>query len=143
MDNTDHKILEILQTNARVSMKDLGKMVGLTAPAVSERVKKLEDSGVITGYMASINYAKLGRTISAFIDISMASENYSRFLEVAEKDDRIIECYHVTGGDSLILKVLVSNINELEELIEEVKKMAKTNTSIILSTPISHKTISF
>lgn len=124
-------------------MKDLGKMVGLTAPAVSERVKKLEDSGVITGYMASINYAKLGRTISAFIDISMASENYSRFLEVAEKDDRIIECYHVTGGDSLILKVLVSNINELEELIEEVKKMAKTNTSIILSTPISHKTISF
>lgn len=118
-------------------------MVGLTAPAVSERVKKLEDSGVITGYMASINYAKLGRTISAFIDISMASENYSRFLEVAEKDDRIIECYHVTGGDSLILKVLVSNINELEELIEEVKKMAKTNTSIILSTPISHKTISF
>jgi Lrp/AsnC family leucine-responsive transcriptional regulator len=143
LDNTDHKILEILQTNARVSMKDLGKMVGLTAPAVSERVKKLEDSGVITGYMASINYAKLGRTISAFIDISMASENYSRFLEVAEKDDRIIECYHVTGGDSLILKVLVSNINELEELIEEVKKMAKTNTSIILSTPISHKTISF
>lgn len=143
MDNTDHKILEILQTNARVSMKDLGKMVGLTAPAVSERVKKLEDSGVITGYMASINYAKLGRTISAFIDISMASENYARFLEVAEKDDRIIECYHVTGGDSLILKVLVSNINELEELIEEVKKMAKTNTSIILSTPISHKTISF
>lgn len=143
MDHTDHKILEILQTNARVSMKDLGKMVGLTAPAVSERVKKLEDSGVITGYMASINYAKLGRTISAFIDVSMASESYARFLEFAESDDRIIECYHVTGGDSLILKVLVGNILELEALLDEIKKLARTNTSIILSTPIAHKTVSF
>lgn len=143
MDNTDYKILEILQSNGRISMKDLGHTVGLTAPAVSERVKKMEDQGIIIGYKATIDFSKLGKTISAFIDLSMPSENYNRFLEFSNKSDLIIECHHVTGGDSLIIKVLVDDILALEGIIDEIKRYAKTNTSIILSSPIANKVIEF
>lgn len=143
MDNTDYRILEILQNNGRISMKDLGQSVGLTAPAVSERVKKMEDQGIINGYKAMIDFAKLGKTISAFIDLSMPSENYNKFLEYAKKSDLIIECHHVTGGDSLIIKVLVDDILALESLIDDIKHYAKTNTSIILSSPIANKVVDF
>lgn len=143
MDNTDYKILEILQANGRISMKDLGQSVGLTAPAVSERVKKMEDQGIIYGYRAIIDFSKLGKTIMAFIDLSMPSENYHRFLEFAKNSDLIVECHHVTGGDSLIIKVLVDDILALEGIIDEIKKYAKTNTSIILSSPISNKVVEF
>lgn len=143
MDNTDYKILELLQASGRISMKDLGYKVGLTAPAVSERVKKMEDSGIIMGYQANIDFAKLGKTVSAFIDLAMPSESYNRFLEFAIKNDLIVECHHVTGGDSLIIKVLVDNITELETLIDDIKQFARTNTSIILSSPIANKVIEF
>ena len=143
MDNTDYKILELMQQHGRISMKDLGKTVGLTAPAVSERVKKMEDQGIISGYKAIINHAKLGRTISAFIDLSMSSEHYNSFIEFANSNESIVECHHVTGGDSLIIKVLVADIIELETLIDEIKKMGRTNTSIILSSPIENKAIHY
>ncbi len=143
MDNTDYKILEILQSNGRISMKDLGHTVGLTAPAVSERVKKMEEQGIIVSYKAMIDFSKLGKTISAFIDISMPSENYNRFLDFSNKNDLIIECHHVTGGDSLIIKVLVDDILALESIIDEIKQYGKTNTSIILSSPIANKVIEF
>ncbi len=143
MDNTDYRILEILQKTGRISMKDLGKTVGLTAPAVSERVKKMEDAGIIMGYKARINHGKLGKTISAFIDLSMPSESYAKFIEFAEESDSVVECHHVTGGDSLIVKVLASNIVELEALIDSIKRLGKTNTSIILSSPIIDKAIQF
>lgn len=143
MDNTDYRILEILQHSGRISMKDLGHNVGLTAPAVSERVKKMEDNGIISSYRAVIDFSKLGKTISAFIDISMPSENYHKFLEFATKSDLIIECHHVTGGDSLIIRVLVDDITALESLIDDIKQHGKTNTSIILSSPISNKVVEF
>jgi Lrp/AsnC family leucine-responsive transcriptional regulator len=132
-----------MQGSGRISMKDLGQTVGLTAPAVSERVKKMEDSGIISGYKAVIDFSKLGKTVSAFIDISMPSESYQKFLKFAKESDLIVECHHVTGGDSLIIKVLVDNISELELMIDEIKHFAKTNTSIILSSPIADKVIEF
>ncbi len=141
MDNTDLKILEILQNNCRVSMKELGKTVGLTSPAVSERVKRMEESGVITGYRAIVNPEKLDRKIKAFIDISIKARNYTKFLEYVPNSDKIIECHHVTGGDCMTLKILVKDMMELEELIDEMKKYGDTKTSIILSSPVEYRTI--
>ena len=81
MDNTDYKIIEILQEEGRISMKDLGKIVGLTSPAVSERVRRLEEAGVIEGYKAIVNPNALGRVIKAFVHVSLPSNKYNEFLE--------------------------------------------------------------
>lgn len=141
MDITDYKIIEILQTDGRISMKDLGKMVSLSPPAVAERVKKLEDTGIIEGYKAIINPVKLEKRISALISLDMKEGMYSTFLDYAKKESSIIECHHITGGDCLTLKVLVKDIGELEKLIDKVKMSGNTQTNIILSSPINDKII--
>lgn len=141
MDITDCRIIELLQEDGRISMKDLGKIVGLTSPAVSERVKRLEESGVIQGYKAIVNPDKLGRVIKSFINISLPSENYTSFIEYAKGDNRIVECHHITGEDCLLLKVIVKDMYELEQVIDKIKQVGKTKTSVILSTIIEAKSI--
>lgn len=141
MDMTDCKIIELLQEDGRISMKDLGKVVGLTSPAVSERVKRLEEAGIIQGYKAVVNPDKLGRVIKSFINISLPSENYHSFIEYAKNDNRIVECHHITGEDCLLLKVIVKDMYELETVIDKIKQVGKTKTSVILSTLIESKSI--
>lgn len=141
MDITDYKIINILQEDGRISMKDLGKIVGLTSPAVSERVKRLEESGVIKGYKAVVNPDKLGRVIKSFINIALPSKNYQDFIEYAQKDNRIVECHHITGEDCLLLKVIVKDMYDLEQVIDKIKQVGKTKTSVILSTIIESKSI--
>ncbi|SHK50247.1 Lrp/AsnC family transcriptional regulator [Paramaledivibacter caminithermalis] len=141
MDSTDLKILKILQQDGRISMKDLGKKVGLTSPAVSERVKRLEENGIIIGYKAIVNPKKLNKNISALIDVAIRSENYKKFLDFVPKNNNIIECHHVTGGDCMIIKVMVETMEDLENLIDDLKKFGNTQTNIILSSPIESKII--
>lgn len=141
MDMTDHKIIEILQEDGRISMKDLGKIVGLTSPAVSERVKRLEESGIIEGYRAVISPDALGRIIKAFIHVSLENNMYKKFIDEAKKDPRIVECHHITGDDCSVLKVIVKDMYELEEVIDSIKAIGSTKTSVILSTPIQSKSI--
>ena len=141
MDVTDYRIIEILQEDGRISMKDLGKIVGLTSPAVSERVKRLEESGVIEGYKAIVNPDSLGRVIKAFIHISLPSDKYESFLDTARNDSRIVECHHITGDDCSLLKVVVRDMYELESVIDSIKTIGSTKTSVILSTPIQSKSI--
>lgn len=141
MDMTDHKIIEILQEDGRISMKDLGKIVGLTSPAVSERVKRLEEAGIIEGYKAIISPDALGRVIKAFIHISLPNNMYKKFINEARKDPRIVECHHITGDDCSVLKVIVKDMYELEEVIDSIKEIGSTKTSVILSTPIQSKSI--
>lgn len=141
MDITDHKIIDMLQKDGRISMKDLGKIVGLTSPAVSERVKRLEESGVIEGYKAIVNPDALGRVIKAFIHISLPNNKYKIFIEDARQDPRIVECHHITGEDCSVLKVIVKDMYELENVIDSIKTIGSTKTSVILSTPIHAKSI--
>lgn len=142
LDETDRKIIEILQEDGRISMKDLGKLIGLTSPAVSERIKRLENCGIISGYKAIINPDALGRNIKAFIHISLpGSQSYAEFLENAKSDPRIVECHHITGDDCSLLKVLVRDMQELENVVDSIKKIGSTKTSVILSTPIQAKSI--
>ena len=141
MDVTDYRIIEILQEDGRISMKDLGNIVGLTSPAVSEIVKRLEESGVIEGYKAIVNPDSLGRVIKAFIHISLPSDKYESFLDTARNDSRIVECHHITGDDCSLLKVIVKDMYELESVIDSIKTIGSTKTSVILSTPIQSKSI--
>ena len=141
MDATDFKIIELLQEDGRISMKDLGKIVGLTSPAVSERVKRLEESGVIKGYKAIVNPDKLGRVIKSFINISLPSENYQSFIDYVKRDNRIVECHHITGDDCLLLKVIVPDMYALEQVIDKIKQVGRTKSSVILSTIIEGKSI--
>ncbi|MEW9123369.1 MAG: Lrp/AsnC family transcriptional regulator [Thermotaleaceae bacterium] len=139
MDSTDYKIIEILQKHGRISMKDLGKAVNMTSPAVTERVRKLEENGVILRYRAIIDPGKLNKNIMAFINVGLPPENYDPFISFAEKNEKIIECHHVTGGSTVIIKVLTESMDDLKNLIDEIKKKGSTQTSVILSSPIQFK----
>ena len=141
MDVTDYRIIEILDVDCCFSMIVLGKIVGLSSPAVSERVKSLEESGVLEGYKAIVNPDSLGRVIKAFIHISLPSDKYESFLDTARNDSRIVECHHITGDDCSLLKVIVKDMYELESVIDSIKTIGSTKTSVILSTPIQSKSI--
>ncbi|MCT4631160.1 MAG: Lrp/AsnC family transcriptional regulator [Firmicutes bacterium] len=141
MDSTDRKILEILQRDARISMKDLGKEVALTSPAVTERVKKLEDSGIITGYKAIVNPKKLKKHIRALINVGLKVTNHKAFLQLASEENTIIECHHLTGDDCMQIKVIVEDTEELERLLDKIQAIGSTKTTIILSSPLENKPI--
>lgn len=141
MDSTDIKILEILQQNGRISMKELGKMVALSPPAVSERVKRLEDNGIIKGYIAVVDPKKLGKRIYAIINVAMKVSNHKAFLKLASEENAIVECHHLTGEDCMTIKVLVDDTTELEKLLDRIQQVGNTKTTIILSSPLEFKPI--
>lgn len=133
MDLTDYRILEILIKNGRMPMKDLAQKVALSAPTVAERVKKLEEEGIITGYKAVINYEKLGKKINVLINVGINVQRSEKFMEFIENEDSIIECHHVTGPYCKILKARVEDIESLEKLIGRIQMFGDTETFIILS----------
>lgn len=141
MDSTDYKILEILQTDGRISMKDLGKLVSLTSPAVSERVRRLEENGIIMGYKAIINPKKLNKHVIAQISVGLKPKMQKAFLNLVETDKAIVECHHLTGDDCMTIKVLLNNTEDLEHLLNRIQKLGSTKTTIILSSPLEHKPI--
>ena len=107
IDEIGWKIIREMQLNARITFAELGRRVGLTTPAVIERVRKLEDAKIITGYRAEIDAAKVGFPVTAFIRMSISGIDYSHIIEVAKKSSEVLECHRGTGGDSFILKVAV------------------------------------
>src|SRR5215469_18214845 len=107
LDETGWHILEALQENARLSFSELGQRVGLSSPAVAERMRRMEDAGIITGYRAEINTAKIGYPITAIIRMStLPGEKCTRFIAWAEEIPEVLECYRVTGGDALVMRVM-------------------------------------
>lgn len=141
IDDIDRKILKELQQDARVSYAELGRRVGLTTPAVIERVRKLEDAGVITGYRAVIDTAKVGLPITAFVRMSITGVDYSHIIEVAEQSNEVLECHRGTGGDSFIMKIAVSSVEHLQEVIDRLVPYGITTTTIVLSSPVKRRII--
>lgn len=141
IDEIDWKILVELQKDARTSYTELGRRVGLSAPAVIERVRKLEDSGVILGYRAEIDTAKVGLPVSAFIRMSITGVDYSRIIEVAQKSKEVLECHRGTGGDSFIIKVAVASVEHLQAIIDQLTPYGITTTAIVLSSPVKRRVI--
>ena len=141
IDEIGWKILKELQVNARITFAELGRRVGLTTPAVIERIKKLEDARIITGYRAEIDTAKVGLPITAFIRMSISGVDYSHIIEVAEQSKEVLECHRGTGGDSFILKVAVADVEHLQSLIDRLTPYGITTTSIVLSSPVKRRII--
>jgi Lrp/AsnC family leucine-responsive transcriptional regulator len=141
LDKIDWKILKELQEDARTSFAELGRRVGLTTPAVIERVRKLEDAAIITGYRAEIDTAKVGLPITAFIRMSISGVDYSHIIEVAQESSEVLECHRGTGNDSFIMKVAVSDVSHLQLLIDKLTPYGITTTSIVLSSPVQKRVI--
>jgi len=141
MDEIDWKILKELQVNARISFAELGRRIGLTTPAVIERIRKLEDAKIITGYRAEIDTAKVGLPITAFVRMSISGVDYSRIIEVAEESKEVLECHRGTGGDSFIMKVAVADVEHLQNLIDRLTPYGITTTAIVLSSPVKGRVI--
>jgi len=139
IDAIDWKILKELQINARISFAELGRRVGLTTPAVIERVRKLDDAGIITGYRIEIDPAKVGLPITAFIRMSITGVDYSHIIEVAVGAPEVLECHRGTGGDSFIMKVAVADVGHLQTLIDRLTPYGITTTSIVLSSPVKSR----
>ncbi len=141
LDEIDRKILSELQLDARTSYAELGRRVGLTTPAVIERVRKLEDAHIITGYRADIDTAKVGLPITAFIRMSITGIDYSHIIEVVQDSAEVLECHRGTGADSFIMKVAVASVEHLQEVIDRLTPYGITTTTIVLSSPVKRRSI--
>jgi len=110
MDSTDWQVIEALQENARLSFAAVGRRVKLSPPAVAERVKRMEDQGVIARYQAVVRPEKLGKPLSLFIRITLAGRDYGRFYKFVADTDAIVECHHVSGVESFLMRAAVESV---------------------------------
>jgi Lrp/AsnC family leucine-responsive transcriptional regulator len=136
LDEVSVKLLEELQRDARVSYSALARRVGLSTPTVIERIRKLEDAGIISGYGVRLNAAALGLGVIALIEVKTNPTQYPKVLEFARTVEAVRECYFVTGDSSFVARVLVKSIDELQGLIERLGMFGATRTSVVLSQPI-------
>jgi len=142
LDETDRKILELLQQDARITHAAIAQEVGLSAPSVYERVKKMETKGVITGYRAIVDASAMGRPITAFVRVASgatpgAYDDFTKSIEKASRDPQILECHSVSGEDCFILKVKVASPSDLESLLGQLRNevpIGRTVSMIVLST---------
>lgn len=141
LDKIGWKILEELQRDARISFAELGRRVGLTTPAVIERVRKLEDAQIITGYRVELDTAKIGLPITAFVRMSITGVDYSQIVATVGAAPEVLECHRGTGGDSFIMKVAVADVGHLQTLIDKLTPYGITTTSIVLSSPVKSRVI--
>ena len=138
IDEIDAKILDILQREGRTRRNDLAEAVGLSLPSVSDRLRKLEEHGIIAGYAAKLDAQKLGKDITAFIFVTVdSSKHYAAFLEHAKDQEEVLECHAITGEGTHLLKVRTTNTASLEKLLAKIQAWSgiiRTQTDVVLST---------
>jgi Lrp/AsnC family transcriptional regulator, leucine-responsive regulatory protein len=138
LDETGWRILDALQANARIAFSELGRQVGLSAPAVAERVRHMEDAGLITGYRVELGLDKLGFPITAIIRVAAPEEKCARLKSLVQGLAEVLECHHVTGADAYVLKVVASSMKHLETVIEAIARHGGTPaTAVVLSSPVT------
>lgn len=138
IDQLNWKILDALQKNARQSFTEIGRTVGLTSPAVAERVKRMEDLGIIKGYKAEVSYHKTGHQLKAVITLRAFMGRLKPFLEKVKEFKEVINCYRITGNENIIMEVVLYDQAHLEEFIDKVITYGETRTHIILSNVVDH-----
>ena len=136
IDNINRRILNALQKNARISYAELGKQVHLSAPAVAERIRKLEQEGVISGYSVSVDMDKLGLPVVAIVQCKVFRAMERQFKELLLTIPDIIECYNTTGEQAFVIKMATRSMARLDDILELFGDMSDTNTMMILSTPV-------
>ena len=140
-DATNLKLLEELQRDARLSLAELGRRVGLSSPAVAERLKRLEDEGVIGGYRAEVNPRALGYTLGVIIRIRPAPRQIAAVAQLARDTPEVVECHRVTGEDCFVMTTWVRDVEHLEELIDQFVAYGQTTTSIMQSSPVPRRAL--
>jgi Lrp/AsnC family leucine-responsive transcriptional regulator len=139
MDLRGRKLLDELQADARLSIAELGRRIGLSATATAERLRQMEEAGIIRGYTVDIDREALGLDVMAFIRMSCNGHNYQRFQEYIQTLEEVRECHHLTGGDDFLLKVTTTTMGALEALIEALLSYGNPVTSLVLSTPVERR----
>jgi Lrp/AsnC family leucine-responsive transcriptional regulator len=136
IDRTDWRLLEALQRDGRASYADLARVVAMSPSAVAERVRRLEEAGVISGYHAAVDPERVGLQVMAFVRLRYPTGNYRPFHALLESTPEIIEAHHVTGEDCFVLKVLTRSMRHLEEVTGRISGLGAVTTSVVYSSPL-------
>lgn len=135
IDETDLKLLEELQADARVSLAELGRRVGLSSPSVADRLRRLEDNGVILGYRTELNPRALGYALGAVIRIRPHARQIPKVAKIAADTPEVVECQRITGDDCFFMKLYVRDVEHLEEVLDRFTPFGQTTTSVVQSAP--------
>ncbi len=142
LDKTDRRILAMLAENARTPVKEIAKANYLSSPAVSSRIRRMEESGIIRGYHADIDYALLGYHIRAFINLEVNPKDKAEFYPYIRSLPNVVECSCVTGDYSMLIQVLYQRPEELDHLVNDLQRFGHTKTLIAFSTSVEHRGVS-
>ncbi|WP_179005483.1 Lrp/AsnC family transcriptional regulator [Winogradskyella forsetii] len=141
IDNLNWKILKCLQQNARMSNAEIGRQVGITSPAVSERKKKMEDAEIIQGYTTFVSPFEAGYQLKALITLRAFMGMLKPFLEKVKTYDEVVNCYRITGNENIVMEVVLKNQKHLESFIDQLISYGETKTQIVLSHVVKYKEI--
>jgi Lrp/AsnC family transcriptional regulator, leucine-responsive regulatory protein len=136
LDQTNLRLLDELHANPRITMSALGRRVGMSAPAVTERVQRLERTGVIRGYRLEVDPAALGLPVTAFVRIRPAPGQLPKIAELAKQLGQVSECHRITGEDCFLIKIHAATVPKIEELLDQFLSYGQTVSSIVVSTPV-------
>jgi len=141
VDRTDWRLLEELQKDGRASYADLARVVAMSPSAVAERVRRLEESGVIAGYRATVDPERVGLGVMAFVRLRYPTGNYRPFHALLDSTPAIVEAHHVTGEDCFVLKVVARSMRHLEEVTGRIAGLGSVTTSVVYSSPLTGRAI--
>ena len=141
LDEIGRNLLSALQEDARLSYAELGRRVGLSPAATAERLRRLEEAGIITGYRVEIDREALGLPVLAIVRMSCDGAKYRPFLKAVERMERVMECHHVAGSDAFILKEVAASVEELGRVVEKLLDFGVPTTSIVFSSPVVRRAL--
>jgi Lrp/AsnC family transcriptional regulator, leucine-responsive regulatory protein len=139
LDDANLRLIGELQQDARISFAELGRRVGLSSPAVAERLARLEETGVITGYHAEVDPRALGFTLGAIVRIRPAPRELHKVAELAQRTPEVVECHRITGEDCYFMKAYVRDVEHLEDVIDRFAIYGQTTTSIMQTSPVPRR----
>jgi Lrp/AsnC family leucine-responsive transcriptional regulator len=143
LDLVNRRLLRELEQDARLSIAELGRRLNLSAPAVAERMQRLERAGVIRGYRADLDPKALGFPIAVVIRVRPASRQLQKIPDIARETPEVVECHRITGEDCFFLKVHLRSMDDLEEILDRFTPFGQTTTSIIHSSPVARRALPF
>ncbi len=141
VDSINSKILRCLQQNARMSNAEIGRQVGITSPAVSERIKRMEDLGIIEGYKAVVSPFEIGYQLKAIITLRAFMGKLKPFLEKVKTYEEVINCYRITGDENIVMEVVLKSNKHLEAFIDQLITYGESKTQIVLSRVVKQKEV--
>lgn len=141
LDPVNLRLLDELSRNPRITMSELARRLGMSSPAVTDRVQRLEADGIITGYRVDLDPRALGWPVAAFVRIRPGPGQLTRIAELAQQTPEVVECHRITGEDCFLLKVYVTEIDKLEDVLDRFLMFGQTTSSIVQSSPVPARSL--